>query len=64
MNSGNRFSCGIKRFDKHKELSDKPTNQQLHNENQKKLEDLIKLRQQQIMEEFSLQNQITHKITN
>ncbi len=64
MNSGSRFSCGIRRFDKHKDSSERPTNQQLHNENEKKLQELIKLREKQIMEEFSLENQTKYQITN
>jgi len=44
---GNRFSCGISRFDKHKFTSDKPANQILHDENQKKLSDLLRIREEQ-----------------
>ena len=42
--NGNRFICGIRRFDKHSILSDKPSNNILYNENQQKLNDLIKTR--------------------
>ena len=44
---GNRFQCGITRFDKHKLTADRPVNQQLHDENQKKLSDLLRLREEQ-----------------
>lgn len=42
---GNRFQCGITRFQKHSFTPDKPSNQELHNENQKRLNDLIKARE-------------------
>lgn len=48
--SGNKFSCGMRRFDKHNSdmnNSDKPSNQQLHMENQKRLNDLIRQREEQ-----------------
>ena len=45
--SGNSFVCGIRRFDKHSFTPDKPSNQQLHNENKKKLNDLLKQREEQ-----------------
>jgi hypothetical protein len=43
---GNRFQCGIGRFSKFS-TTDKPSNQELHNENQKKLSDLMRLREEQ-----------------
>lgn len=43
---GNRFQCGIGRFSKFS-TADKPSNQELHNENQKKLSDLMRLREEQ-----------------
>lgn len=53
---GNRFQCGIGRFNKFT-ASDKPSNQQLHNENQKKLSELMQLREQQDKGNFSFQPQ-------
>jgi hypothetical protein len=44
---GNRFACGITRFDKHKFTPDKPSNQILHNENENKLNELLRLREEQ-----------------
>lgn len=43
---GNRFQCGITRFQKHSFTPDKPSNQELHNENQKRLNDLLKAREE------------------
>ena len=45
--NGNRFLCGMRRFDKHKIQSTSPDNKELHNENEKRLSELIKLRNQQ-----------------
>jgi hypothetical protein len=42
---GNRFQCGITRFQKHSFTPDKPSNVELHNENQKRLSDLLKARE-------------------
>lgn len=44
---GNQFSCSLRRFDKHKLAPERPSNQQLHNENEQKLTDLIKIREAQ-----------------
>jgi hypothetical protein len=41
------FSCGARRFDKYKFTADKPSNQVLHNENEKKLNDLLRIREEQ-----------------
>jgi hypothetical protein len=42
------FVCGMRKFDKHKMFaSDRPSNNALHQENQKSLNDLIKQREQQ-----------------
>ena len=46
MSCGNRFQCGITRFQKHSFAPDKPSNQELHNENQKRLSDLLKAREE------------------
>lgn len=45
MSCGNRFQCGITRFQKHSFTPDKPSNQELHNENQKRLSELLKARE-------------------
>ena len=45
---GNRFVCGIKRMAKHISFApDKPTNDGLHTENEKRLSELMRLREQQ-----------------
>ena len=45
---GNRFVCGIKRMAKHATFApDKPTNPGLHTENEKRLSELMRLREQQ-----------------
>jgi hypothetical protein len=46
-NNGNRFQCGITRFQKHSSIPDKPSNQELHSENQKRLNELLKAREAQ-----------------
>lgn len=44
------FTCGARRFDKYKFTTiDKPSNPVLHQENQKKLSDLIRMREEQDM---------------
>lgn len=45
--SGTKFVCGMRRFDKHLTANERPQNQQLHNETEKQLTDLIRLREQQ-----------------
>jgi hypothetical protein len=48
MSCGNSFSCGIHRFDKYKfPQNDKPSNKVLHDENEKRLSELLRLREQQ-----------------
>ena len=44
---GNRFSCGIRRFEKHKFEPNRPSNQELHNENETRLSELLRAREQQ-----------------
>jgi hypothetical protein len=44
---GNRFACGITRFDKHKMTADKPTNQALHSDTEKRLQEMLNARAQQ-----------------
>lgn len=41
------FSCGAKRFDKYKFTADRPSNPVLHTENQQKLNEMIRLREEQ-----------------
>lgn len=43
---GNTFKCGIGRFNKFN-IADKPSNQQLYNENESKLSALLRLRDEQ-----------------
>ena len=40
---GNRFVCGMRRFDKHK-TTEKPVLNEMHNTNEKKLQEMIQLR--------------------
>jgi hypothetical protein len=48
MSCGSSFSCGIHRFDKYKfPQHDKPANKVLHDENEKRLRELMQLREQQ-----------------
>ena len=42
-----RFVCGMRRFDKHKVNTEQPSNAALHQENQKSLSELIRLREEQ-----------------
>lgn len=44
---GNRFACGIRRFEKHKFEPNRPSNQELHNENESRLSELLRAREQQ-----------------
>jgi hypothetical protein len=46
MSCGNRFVCGMRKFDKHKMSSDRPNNMDLHNETENKLNYLLQQRQQ------------------
>ena len=55
MSCGNRFQCGITRFQKHSFTPDKPSNQELHNENQKRLNNLLKAREE-IDKQFFISN--------
>jgi hypothetical protein len=46
--SGNRFVCGMRKYDQHKQFSaDRPANPELFQQQQKSLQDLIALREQQ-----------------
>jgi len=51
--SGGAFICGMRRFDKHKMANDKPTNVLMHNEQQQKLSELLRLREAQDKGVFS-----------
>jgi len=44
---GNRFSCGIKRLQKPNFAPDRPSNIELHNENESRLSELMRLREEQ-----------------
>ncbi len=44
MSCGNRFVCGMRRFDKYKISSDRPNNPVLYNENEQRLNQLIQER--------------------
>lgn len=46
MSCGNRFVCGMRRFDKYKISSDRPNNPVLHNENEQRLNQLMKEREE------------------
>jgi hypothetical protein len=58
------FSCGARRFDKYKFTADKPSNQVLHNENEKKLNDLLRIREEQdkrVFPPITLKSDVTQK---
>lgn len=58
------FSCGARRFDKYKFTADKPSNQVLHNENEKKLNDLLRIREEQdkrVFAPITLKSDVTIK---
>lgn len=43
---GNRFQCNLTKASRHQFKPDKPSNPELHNENQKRLNDLLKAREE------------------
>jgi hypothetical protein len=43
---GNRFQCGLTKASRFQFKPDKPSNPELHNENQKRLNDLLKAREE------------------
>jgi hypothetical protein len=45
--NGNRFVCGLRKPQRFSFAPDKPSNPELHNENQKRLSDLLKARELQ-----------------
>jgi hypothetical protein len=46
MSCGNRFQCGLSKPSRFQFKPDKPSNQELHNENQKRLNELLKAREE------------------
>jgi hypothetical protein len=46
MSCGNRFQCGLSKASRFQFKPDKPSNTELHNENQKRLNDLLKAREE------------------
>ena len=44
MSCANRFTCGIRKYDQHKITTHTVTNQTLHHESEKRLEDMMKER--------------------
>jgi hypothetical protein len=46
MSCGNRFQCGLTKPSRFQFKPDKPSNPELHNENQKRLNDLLKAREE------------------
>lgn len=47
MSCSNPFVCGMRKYDQHKISTNSPNNPALYRENEKQLEDLLRLRQQQ-----------------
>lgn len=47
MSCGNRFSCGVKRFQQASFAPNRPTNPELHRENESRLSELLRLREDQ-----------------
>ena len=46
MSCGNRFECALRKKSRLSTHSERPTNLELHNENQKRLNDLMKAREE------------------
>jgi hypothetical protein len=46
MSCGNRFQCGLTKPSRFQFKPDKPSNPELHNENQKRLNELLKAREE------------------
>jgi hypothetical protein len=67
MSCGNRFQCGLSKPSRFQFQPDKPSNPQLHNENQQRLNDLLKAREDIDKQFFSSQpkaSETTAIITN
>lgn len=47
MSCSNPFVCGMRKYDQHKISTNAPNNPVLYRENEKQLEELLRLRQQQ-----------------
>ena len=47
MSCGNRFSCGIKRYQSPQFVPDRPSNPELHKENENRLAEMMRLREEQ-----------------
>lgn len=47
MSCSNPFICGIRKYDQHKITKNTPNNQALHNEGEKRLQELLQQRNQQ-----------------
>ena len=60
---GNRFACGIRRFEKHKFEPNRPSNQELHNENESRLSELLRSREQQDQAFFPTQTASASTVT-
>lgn len=60
---GNRFSCGIRRYQKHTFEPNRPSNQELHNENETRLSELLRAREQQDQAFFPPQVAVTATTT-
>lgn len=54
MSCGNRFQCGLSKSSRFQFQPDKPSNQELHNENQSRLNDLLKARDEIDKQHLSL----------
>lgn len=66
MSCGNRFQCGLSKSSRFQFKPDKPSNPELHNENQKRLNELLKAREEIDKQFFSpsIQVQKPVEITN
>ncbi len=53
MSCGNRFQCGLRKTSRIQFQPDKPSNPELYNENQKRLNDLLKAREEIDRQVFS-----------
>jgi hypothetical protein len=65
MSCGNRFQCGLRKASRFSFQPDKPSNPELYNENQKRLNELLKAREDIDKQFFSSnQNEINHTAIN
>lgn len=62
MSCGNRFQCGLSKATRFSFKPDKPSNPELHNENQKRLNDMLKAREE--MDKGVFNTQTSQQITN